>query len=93
MLDRPFAGLVDRHSNPEEVCLQCGIYFREKCVVRQLMNRNCFYLRDKRNAAQSDLAGNATHLVELGTIEPKDHLIRSVVRHFCGSRATFLLRR
>jgi len=70
LLDRLSAGLVDHHSNPEEVCLQCGIYFREKCVVRQLVNRNCFYLRNKRNGVHADQAsGNGTQTVELETIE------------------------
>jgi len=70
LLDRLSATMVDHHSSPEEVCLQCGIYFREKCVVRQLVNRNCFYLRNKHNAAHADHAsGNGTQIVELETIE------------------------
>jgi len=71
LLDRLSAGLVDHHSRPEEVCLQCGIYFRERCVVRQLTNRNCFYLRGKRCGAHTDQeSGNGTHhMVGLETIE------------------------
>jgi len=68
LLDRLSAGLVDHNS--EHVCLQCGIYFREKCVVRQLANRNCFYLRNKHDAAQADGASdNVGHTGELETIE------------------------
>lgn len=48
LLDRLSAVLVNHHANPEEVCLQCGIYFRDRCLVRQLVQRNCFYLRNKR---------------------------------------------
>jgi len=44
LLDRLSAELMDHHSNPEEVRLQCGIYFRDHCVVRQLLDRNCFFL-------------------------------------------------
>jgi DNA-binding MarR family transcriptional regulator len=44
LLDQLSAGLVDHASDPDEVCLQCGIYFRERCLVRQLAKRNCFYL-------------------------------------------------
>lgn len=47
LLDRLSAGLVDHGANPDELCLQCGIYFREKCLVRQLVRRNCFYHRHK----------------------------------------------
>ena len=43
LLDRLSADIVDHSSNPEELCLKCGIYFREHCLVRQLVPRNCFY--------------------------------------------------
>jgi DNA-binding MarR family transcriptional regulator len=43
VLDRLSADIVDHTSNPEELCLKCGIYFRERCLVRQLVPRNCFY--------------------------------------------------
>jgi DNA-binding MarR family transcriptional regulator len=49
LLDRLSAGLVDRHASPEEVCLQCGIYFRDHCLVRQLVGRNCFYARARNH--------------------------------------------
>lgn len=48
LLDRLSAGIVDHSANPEELCLKCGIYFRERCLVRQLSKRDCFYLRHKR---------------------------------------------
>lgn len=47
LLDRLSASLVDHGADPEEICLQCGIYFRDKCLVRQLVKRNCFYVRHK----------------------------------------------
>ncbi len=46
LLDRLSAGLVDHHSK-DEVCLQCGIYFRNQCLVRRLLRRDCFYLRHR----------------------------------------------
>jgi DNA-binding MarR family transcriptional regulator len=54
LLDRLSAGLVDHHSaKAEDLCLQCGIYYRKKCLVRQLVRRNCFYHRRKsRNGAK-----------------------------------------
>ena len=44
LLDQLSAELVDHTADPDEICLQCGIYFRERCVVRQLTKRTCFYL-------------------------------------------------
>lgn len=61
LLDRLSAELVDHHAHPDEVCLQCGIYFRDQCLVRQLVKRNCFYLRNKRHLKHAHPAtGNGT---------------------------------
>ncbi len=46
LLDRLSAGIV-QHNEQDETCLQCGIYFRERCLVRQIVKRNCFYKRRK----------------------------------------------
>jgi DNA-binding MarR family transcriptional regulator len=43
LLDRVSAQIVNHSAKPEEVCLQCGIYFRERCLLRTLVGRNCFY--------------------------------------------------
>ena len=43
ILDRLSAGLLDHNAEPEELCIQCGIYFREQCPVRKLVGRRCFY--------------------------------------------------
>jgi len=47
LLDRLSVELVDHHHHSEEVCLQCGIYFRDRCLIRQLVDRDCFYRRSK----------------------------------------------
>lgn len=49
LLDRISAELVDHHAHPDEACLQCGIYFRDQCLMRQLVKRNCFYQRNRRH--------------------------------------------
>jgi DNA-binding MarR family transcriptional regulator len=59
LLDRLSAGLVDHHAGPEEVCLQCGIYFRDHCLVRQLVGRNCFYERGRNHRQQAVLPAEA----------------------------------
>jgi DNA-binding MarR family transcriptional regulator len=47
LLDRLTAAIVDHTAREEEVCLQCGIYYRKKCLVRQLVRRNCIYHRQR----------------------------------------------
>jgi len=58
LLDRLSADIVDHTSNPEELCLKCGIYFRERCLVRQLVPRNCFYQRAPKGVAAVAQPGN-----------------------------------
>lgn len=62
LLDRLSAGIVDHSAKAEEVCLQCGIYFREKCLVRQMVKRNCFYHRNKSHKPRAPQAGNGSPL-------------------------------
>lgn len=55
LLDRLSAGIVNRHSRPEDVCLQCGIYFRQDCLIRRLTGRRCFYHLHKSRPNQEPL--------------------------------------
>jgi hypothetical protein len=62
-LDRISANIVDHTANPQDLCLQCGIYFREKCLLRELVRRTCFYQKQKaRKAAESVAAGAAKRI-------------------------------
>ncbi len=54
LLDRLSAGLVDHHSHNGDVCLQCGIYFRNQCLVRRLLDRECFYLRNRTRPGRAN---------------------------------------
>lgn len=47
LLDRLSAGLINRSAPPDELCLQCGVYFRERCLLRDLVRRTCFYQQHK----------------------------------------------
>jgi DNA-binding MarR family transcriptional regulator len=54
---RPVVQLLDRLSfsmmadqQLQGVCVQCGIYFRDQCVLRQRYGRTCLYLRGKERA-------------------------------------------
>jgi DNA-binding MarR family transcriptional regulator len=47
LLDRISATVVSLTAKPEELCLQCGIHFRERCLVRQLLRCSCSYQQQK----------------------------------------------
>ncbi len=48
LLDQISAAVVRQHEHAEDLCLQCGIHFREKCLVRQLLRTNCSYQQQKQ---------------------------------------------
>jgi DNA-binding MarR family transcriptional regulator len=43
LLDRLSTDLVDVGARPDELCFRCGIYFREKCLLRNAKKRVCYY--------------------------------------------------
>ena len=48
LLDRlSYSMMSSRLTSTEEICVQCGIYFREKCLLRQRSARKCLYLRGR----------------------------------------------
>ena len=47
LLDRVSTEIVNHSAKPEEICLQCGIYFRERCLLRNVMGRTCFYQKHR----------------------------------------------
>lgn len=53
LLDRLSAGIIDHTTKAEELCLQCGIYYRQQCLMRELVQRNCFYHRHKQRQSVS----------------------------------------
>jgi DNA-binding MarR family transcriptional regulator len=59
LLDRLSAGLVDHHASADETCLQCGIYFRDDCLVKRLVGRHCFFERGQDNRQPSGLLAGA----------------------------------
>jgi len=69
LLDRLSAELVDHHSQPDEVCLQCGIYFRDQCLVRQLVKRNCFYVRRRQPKHADPVPANGSPSGEPQAVE------------------------
>lgn len=47
LLDRLAGAIVNPSADPEHLCMQCEIYYREKCRFGELGRRNCFYQRRK----------------------------------------------
>jgi DNA-binding MarR family transcriptional regulator len=46
-LERLTKGIVHDSANPEEICLQCGIYLEKRCLVREAGQSECHYQRRK----------------------------------------------
>ncbi len=43
LLDRIAASIVNQTAHPEEVCLQCGVYLKERCLLQEVARRTCSY--------------------------------------------------
>ncbi len=54
LLDQLSADLLDEESGPHELCFRCGIYFREKCLLRDLHQRTCYCNLRKRKKNGTD---------------------------------------
>jgi DNA-binding MarR family transcriptional regulator len=66
LLDKLSTDLVDAGARPGELCFRCGIYFRDKCLLRSGSKRTCYYhlhdgasLPSYRDADASGLDGGA----------------------------------
>jgi DNA-binding MarR family transcriptional regulator len=46
-LERLTKGIVHHSANPEEICLQCGIYLKKRCLVREASQSDCQFQRRK----------------------------------------------
>ncbi len=43
LMDNLSVSIVSRDHDPDEVCFRCGVHFRDRCLLRQLTNRNCHF--------------------------------------------------
>lgn len=60
-LERLTTGVIHGSAKPEEVCLQCGIYLRKRCLVREAVRAECQYQRRKtKREARSDATRSQT---------------------------------
>jgi len=48
-LERLTKGIVNGSANPEEICLQCGIYLKKRCLVRDAVREDCQYQKRRKS--------------------------------------------
>ncbi len=48
VLDRLAGAIVMQSGDPEEVCLQCSIYLRNRCLLQEVVRRSCAFHQRKR---------------------------------------------
>jgi DNA-binding MarR family transcriptional regulator len=41
-LDQMSVRVVDQYEEPGDVCLRCGIFYRDSCVIREATKRTCY---------------------------------------------------
>ena len=55
VLERLTKAIVNGSANPQDICLQCGIYLRKRCLVREASRSDCTYQQRKnRQQVKSD---------------------------------------
>ena len=47
LLDRLASAIVMQSGDPEEVCLQCSIYLRNRCLLQEVVRRSCSHHQRK----------------------------------------------
>ena len=47
VLDRLAGTIVMQSGDPEELCLQCSIYLRNRCLLQEVVRRSCAHHRRK----------------------------------------------
>lgn len=55
------ASIVATSANPEQVCLQCGVYFKDRCLLHESVNQTCQYRQRKsRQSTRLPQGGRTT---------------------------------
>ncbi len=60
LLDALSTLFVDHRSRRGEVCVQCGIFFRRKCSIRQRLGQRCLYLRPRERQGAQEVVSNGS---------------------------------
>jgi DNA-binding MarR family transcriptional regulator len=61
VLDRLAGAITSSGTDPNAVCMQCEIYFRDVCRFKEYGQRNCFY--QHHQTEEQDRAGSSTEVV------------------------------
>jgi DNA-binding MarR family transcriptional regulator len=56
VLDRLAGAIVMQSGDPEEVCLQCSIYLRSRCLLQEVVRRSCALHQRKRHRPRGSQA-------------------------------------
>lgn len=59
LLDRLAGAIVSTGPNPDATCMQCEIYYRERCRFGEYGKRNCFYQHHKSQDRKCEAAPGA----------------------------------
>ncbi len=57
LFDEIAASIVEHSDNPEEICLQCGVNFRERCLLQDVGRRTCSY---RKRASEHEQSGSSS---------------------------------
>jgi DNA-binding MarR family transcriptional regulator len=52
LLDRLSISLIDHNGHTEESCFRCGMFFRDKCLLRGQQHRTCHFYLNKGETGQ-----------------------------------------
>jgi len=52
LMDQITVEILNHSARAGDICLHCGIYFRNKCLVRDMDGRSCFYRQRAELAAE-----------------------------------------
>ena len=58
LLDQVSAAVAGQTGKAEDLCLQCGIHFRDTCLVRQLLHTNCSYQEQRARRRRLQVAAS-----------------------------------
>jgi DNA-binding MarR family transcriptional regulator len=58
-LEQLTKGIVTHSGNPEEICLQCGIYLQKRCLVREVSRTDCCY---QQRTKKRQTTNHGTHI-------------------------------
>lgn len=54
LLDQLSCDIVEHESGPKDVCFRCGIYFRDKCVLRGIVKSGCLCCKSRGEKSGND---------------------------------------